>query len=183
MILPRFESDQSQRHHFKCAENRAQRNHCRRRARKVKMVERANDSARKKNRRREQRRPRSRPNLNQLQPRKQEADHHRGKYFKEAFHPKVNHPPAPVLRRHQVAALPIHQTRRVEQRNRDARNQKQDQQRAVFALLHQRWLQRSPHQPSHSTSPTSSRICQNLPRSTYSYPWLPNQNHMLPRRC
>jgi len=33
--------------------------------------------------------------------------------------------------------------------------------------------------PSQSASPTKRPICQTRPRSTYSYPWCPNQNPWL----
>ena len=115
------------------------------------MMKCADDSAGEKNRGRKQSRPRRGADFDELEPCEEEPDHHRGEYFKEALDPEMNHPPAPVLRGNKIAALSIHQPRGIKQRYGDARNQEENQQRAVFALAHQRRLERRPHhhQPQH----------------------------------
>ena len=59
----------------------------------------------------------------------------------------MNYPPAPVFSGDQRAALSVHQPGSVEQRNRDARNQEQHQQRMVFVAPRQCRPDAAPHQP------------------------------------
>ena len=80
-------------------------------------------------------------------PREQEGDHDGREHLKEAFHPKMDHPPAPIFRSDERAALPVHQARRIEERNRNARHEEQHQQVAIFVVLGERRFQAAPHQP------------------------------------
>ena len=116
-------------------------------------MERADDSAGQIDDGGEQHRSRCRSNRQQLQPREQERDHDRGEYFKEAFNPQVNYPPAPVFRGDQRAALAVHQAGSVEQRDRDARDQEQHQQRMILVASRQRRLDAAPHQPQPEDQP------------------------------
>ena len=119
----------------------------------------------------------------QLEPREEECDDDGGEYFKEPFNPEVNYPPAPVFGGDQMAALAVHQAGRIEERDGNAGDEEERKQSTVLALANQRRLERRTIRTSQSTSPMNSRICQKRPRSTYSKPWLPNQNHRLPSRC
>ena len=145
-VLPCFIADQRQRHNFKCTEDGAETNHRRSCTCEVKMMEGADDSAGKEDGRREERGLGSGSDLNQLESREQEPDHNSREYFEEAFNPEVNHPPAPVFRRYKMAALTVHQARRIEERNGNAGDKKQDQKRAVLALANQRRLESRDHQ-------------------------------------
>ena len=123
-------------------------------------------------------------NREQLQPREQEGDHHRGEDFKESLDPQVNHPPAPVFGGDQMAALAVHQARGIEQRDRDAGNQEQQQQRVAFVRLSQGRFQ------ARATSATARRPIRRTAGSARSgpgrrihNPGVPNQNQRLPSFC
>ncbi len=57
------------------------------------------------------------------------------KYFEEAFHPQVHHPPAPVFDDRKVRVLAPSQAGAVEQADGPRRHQKQPQQMSLFARL------------------------------------------------
>src|SRR5512146_1603728 len=113
-ILPCLESDQGQRHNFKSTEHRTQSDNGRAGASEVQVMEGSNDAARQEDYCGEHHRARRTANLKQLEPCEEERDHNGCEYFEESFDPEVNNPPAPVLSRYKVAALPIHQARSVE---------------------------------------------------------------------
>ena len=102
-------------------------------------------------------------NLDQLEPGEQECDHNGCEYFEEAFNPEVNHPPAPVFGGDQMAALTVHQSGCIEERNRDAGDEKQHQQRAGLRSCDKRRLERATisTQPKHESDKE-----QNLPEAT-----------------
>ena len=105
----------------------------------------------------------------QFQAGEQERNHDGGEYFKEAFDPKVNNPPAPVFGGDQIAALAVHQSSGVEKRDRDAGDDEHHQAaRGCSSFLAKAGLR--PRHISHSqkTRPTNSKICQRRPKSTYS---------------
>ncbi len=146
-VLPCFEADQDQRHDFEGAEHRSQGQYRGRCTGEVQVMECSDDASRKIDDRREQDAARSCRDREQLQSREQEGDDDGGEDLEEAFDPKVNDPPAPVLGGNQRAALAIHQSGSVEERNRDAGNKEQHQQRMVLVAPLQGRLQAAPHQP------------------------------------
>ena len=91
-------------------------------------MERADDAAREIDDGREEDTARGRRDREQLESREQERDDDGGEDFEEAFHPEMHDPPAPVLGGDQRAALAVHQSGGVEERNRDAGDQEQHQQ-------------------------------------------------------
>src|ERR1035437_917253 len=98
------------------------------------MMKRSDDSTGKEDDCREESSLCCRPNLDQSEPREKEPNHYSCKYFKEAFDPEMDYPPAPVFSSDQVTALTVHQTCRIEKWNGYARDEEERQERAVFAF-------------------------------------------------
>ena len=126
-IFKAFGSDQHQRHNFQRAENRADGQNARRRAAEIQVVHRAENAAAEINRGGKNHRGRGRGGSQQPHAREQEGDDDRGKHFKEAFDPEVNHPPAPVFGHGQVRLPSPHQTGTVKQSDGSGGEQEQAQ--------------------------------------------------------
>ena len=109
-------------------------------------MEGADDSAGQEDRGREERSLGCGANLDQFEPREKEADDDSGEHFKEAFNPEMNYPPAPVFSGDEMAALSVHQSSGVEERDGNAGDEEEDQKRAVFALANQSRLESCDHQ-------------------------------------
>ncbi len=122
----------------------------------------ADDSAGEKDRRGEHDGARRGGHREQLQAGEEERDHHRGEHFEKAFHPEMHHPPSPVFRGDQIAALAVHQAGGVEKRDRDTREQEHQQQRVALVSFQERRLQSAPHQPQPESKSAEQ---QNLPEA------------------
>ena len=75
----------------------------------------------------------------------------------------MNHPPAPILGCHQLAALTVHEAGCIEERNRYAGDEKEQEQRPVLALANERGLERRHHQDKPQNEADEQ---QNLPESS-----------------
>ena len=75
----------------------------------------------------------------QAEPREEECDHRGGKDLEEAFHPQMNHPPAPVFHDGQMRVLAPGQARAVEEPDGARRKEQEEpEQRLVVRRLLQR---------------------------------------------
>src|SRR5450755_2881956 len=101
------------------------------------MMEGADDSAGEEDRSRKEGCLGCGANLDELEPRKEKRDHHRGKYLKEALDPEMNHPPAPVFGGDEMAALSVHEASGIEERNCNAGDEKECEQSPILALANQ----------------------------------------------
>ena len=132
-IVQRGVRHHRQRHHFQRAEHRAPGQRDGRRAGEIQVMAGADDAARQEDRGREQRRLRREGRPNQAQPREEEGDHRGGEDFEEAFHPQVDHPPAPVFDDRQMRVLSPRQARAVEQPDGAGGEQEEPEQAALLA--------------------------------------------------
>ncbi len=156
--------DHGERHHFQRAEHRTPGQGDGRRAGEVQVMAGADDAAGQEDRGREQRRLRGEGRADQAQAREEEGDHGGGEDLEEAFHPQVDHPPAPVFDDGQVGVLAPGQAGAVEQADGAGGQQEQPEQVALFAgdSSAPGAIARTTRN-SQISSPTNSRICQPRP--------------------
>src|SRR5580700_3065513 len=74
----------------------------------------------------------------------------------------MHYPPAPVLGRHQIAALAVHQSGSVEKRDRNTGNQEHHQQRIALVALCEGRPKSAPHKPQPEDQPDEQ---QDLPEA------------------
>ena len=95
----------------------------------------ADDAAGQEDRGREQGRFRCQSRRYKVQPVKEEGDHGGRKHLEEAFHPQVNHPPAPVFHNRQMGVLAPGEARTVEQADGGRGHQENQKQMPLLAGL------------------------------------------------
>ena len=109
--------------------------------------------------------------------------HHRHEQLEEPLDPEMDDPEPPRVRHREVARGVEEERRQIEERDRESREQEQRGDLALGAGRGAPSRRRGPAGSSRGCSPITSRICHARPISRYSQPWLPNQNHILPRSC
>ena len=156
-VLPRLEADEHQRHDLERAEHRPERQHERRRAGEVEVMQRADDAARQEDRRRQHGRFAGGAHADELQAREEERDHDGGEDLEEALDPQVHDPPAPVLGHRQMRVPAVAERGHVEDGDGDA-SRSGTASAAAAARLRSRSAGRSARTISTSqrNSPTSS---------------------------
>jgi hypothetical protein len=98
----------------------------------------------------------------QFQPGEEKRDHGSGEHFEEAFHPQVNHPPAPVLDNRKMGVLSPGEARAVEQADGPGGQYEEPQQLTLVAGI----FQGGTNRPHHQGEPDQqSDEQQNLPRA------------------
>ena len=148
-VLPGLMSQDNQRHHFECTEGSTHGHDRRGRAREVQMVEGTWHTTEHEQRSGGQAGGGGQTLGHQAHAGKNEGQSCGGEDFEEALHPKVNHPPAPVLHHRQVRALAVSKAGTVEQTDGDHRSRQQGQQ----VLVSTRGAQRRHHAAQHQHQP------------------------------
>ena len=113
----------------------------------VKVVESAGYAAEQEQRGRSQRRCRGGTQRHQAQSGEDKGQCGGSEHFKEALHPQMHHPPAPVFHHGQVRAFAVEEATGVEQADGDDGEGKQREQIAIgTARRAQRWQDAAQHQ-------------------------------------
>jgi len=136
-VFHRLVADQHQGHHFERTERCAPREGRGGRAREIEMVIGPDDASRQVEGRSKQRSLSRERRGHEPKPGEEEGDDCGGEHFEEAFHPEVDHPPAPVFDHADMRMPAVHEARAIKQRDGSRRDGEHHDEMAPFTFFRQ----------------------------------------------